>query len=111
MVVLAAHVWHYWIAVALLVPAILLVIGAALCTSRRSSPRVPEEADLRWHAAVDWELAERVAVRVAGREPFSESYHYDSLEPDFEELTAQAEELVDRRAPACARWRAPPAPG
>src|SRR3954463_10631018 len=44
--------------------------------------------------AVDWELAQRVAVRVAGREPFSESYHYDSLEPDFAELTAQAEPLV-----------------
>src|SRR4051794_14316416 len=44
--------------------------------------------------AVDWELAQRVAVRVAGREPFSESYHYDSLEPDFAELTAQAEALV-----------------
>src|ERR1700712_659249 len=43
---------------------------------------------------VDWELAQRVAVRVAGREPFSESYHYDSLAPDFAELTAQAEQLV-----------------
>lgn len=44
--------------------------------------------------AVDWALAERVAVRVSGREPFAESYHYDSLGPDFVELTAQAEELV-----------------
>lgn len=44
--------------------------------------------------AVDWELAERVAIRVAGREPFAQSYHWDSLAPDFEELTAQAEELV-----------------
>ena len=26
-----------------------------------------------------WDLAERVAVRVAGREPFAESYHYASL--------------------------------
>ena len=31
---------------------------------------------------VDWALAERVAIRVAGREPFSQSYHYDSLAPD-----------------------------
>jgi coenzyme F420 biosynthesis associated uncharacterized protein len=46
--------------------------------------------------AVDWELAQRVAVRVAGREPFAESYHYQSLEPDFLELTVQAEELVER---------------
>src|SRR3979490_1879180 len=43
---------------------------------------------------ISWELAERVAVRVAGREPFSESYHYASLQPDFDEFTAQAEELV-----------------
>jgi coenzyme F420 biosynthesis associated uncharacterized protein len=44
--------------------------------------------------AVDWAFAEKVAVRVAGREPFAESYHYDSLQPDFDELTSRAEELV-----------------
>ncbi|MCU0267120.1 MAG: zinc-dependent metalloprotease [Acidimicrobiales bacterium] len=44
--------------------------------------------------AVDWAIAERVAIRVAGREPFAESYHYDSLEPDFAEFTAAAEDLV-----------------
>lgn len=43
---------------------------------------------------VDWALAQRVAVRVAGREPFSDSYHWDSLEPDFTRFTAMAEELV-----------------
>lgn len=43
---------------------------------------------------VAWDLAERVAVRVAGREPFADSYHHDSLAPDFAELTAEAEELV-----------------
>src|SRR3954465_8964945 len=43
---------------------------------------------------VDWGVAERIAVRVSGREPFAESYHYASLLPDFEELTAEAEELV-----------------
>jgi coenzyme F420 biosynthesis associated uncharacterized protein len=45
-------------------------------------------------AAVDWAVAQRVAVRVAGREPFSQSYHYDSLDADFAELTEQAEGLV-----------------
>ncbi len=45
-------------------------------------------------ALIDWALAERIAVRVGGREPFAESYHYDSLATDFAELTAQAEELV-----------------
>lgn len=44
--------------------------------------------------AVSWDLAARVAVRVGGREPFAESYHYSSLSSDFEELTREAEELV-----------------
>jgi coenzyme F420 biosynthesis associated uncharacterized protein len=43
---------------------------------------------------VDWELAERVAVRAAGREPFAESYLGRSLQRDFDEATAEAEELV-----------------
>ena len=43
---------------------------------------------------VDWQLAERIAVRAAGREPLADSYHWESLEPDFTELTALAEELV-----------------
>ena len=43
---------------------------------------------------VDWRLAERVAVRTAGREPFSSSYLGHSLQADFDEATAQAEELV-----------------
>jgi coenzyme F420 biosynthesis associated uncharacterized protein len=43
---------------------------------------------------IAWDLAERVAVRVAGREPLASSYHFASLQPDFEVLTAQAEELV-----------------
>jgi coenzyme F420 biosynthesis associated uncharacterized protein len=43
---------------------------------------------------VDWHLAERIAVRASGREPLADSYHWDSLEPDFAELTALAEALV-----------------
>src|SRR6476660_7918767 len=35
-----------------------------------------------------------MAIRAAGKEPFAESYHYASLTPDFEELTAIAEERV-----------------
>jgi coenzyme F420 biosynthesis associated uncharacterized protein len=45
--------------------------------------------------AVDWAFAEKVAVRVSGREPFAQSYHYDSLQPDFDAFTAQAEALVE----------------
>lgn len=43
---------------------------------------------------VDWGMAERVAIRVAGREPLAESYHYASLGPDFAAATAEAEDLV-----------------
>ena len=35
-----------------------------------------------------------MATRVGGRDPFASSYHYASLQPDFDELTAEAEELV-----------------
>lgn len=45
-------------------------------------------------AAVDWDLAHKVASRSAGREPFADSYHYASLTSDFDELTAIAEEQV-----------------
>ncbi len=43
---------------------------------------------------VDWALAERVARRFSGREPFADSYHAESLQPDFTELTTEAEALV-----------------
>src|SRR5436305_15137518 len=43
---------------------------------------------------VAWDVAERVAVRVARKEPLAESYLYASLTPDFDEFTAEAEELV-----------------
>jgi coenzyme F420 biosynthesis associated uncharacterized protein len=43
---------------------------------------------------VDWQLARRVAVRAAGREPFAESYLAHSLQRDFDEATELAEELV-----------------
>ena len=43
---------------------------------------------------VDWQLAERVAVRTAGREPFADSYLAHSLQSDFDDATAEAEELV-----------------
>jgi coenzyme F420 biosynthesis associated uncharacterized protein len=43
---------------------------------------------------VGWDVAEKVALRFAGREPFSSSYHADSLATDFAELTAEAEALV-----------------
>ena len=43
---------------------------------------------------VAWDVAERVAVRVARRDPLEGSYLYASLDPDLQEFTAEAEELV-----------------
>ncbi len=43
---------------------------------------------------VDWDLARRVAARVAGQDTFSRSYLAASLQRDFDEATAEAEELV-----------------
>jgi coenzyme F420 biosynthesis associated uncharacterized protein len=43
---------------------------------------------------VDWDLAERVARRFAGREPIAASYLGGSLYTDFSDVTTQAEELV-----------------
>lgn len=43
---------------------------------------------------VDWALAERIAHRVAGRDPLESSYLASSLQDDFEAATVRAEELV-----------------
>ncbi len=43
---------------------------------------------------VDWDLARRVATRVARRQPFSQSYWSPELVADFDRFTAQAEDLV-----------------
>ena len=50
--------------------------------------------DARARSPIGWDVAERVATRVAGREPLQDSYHYASLQDDFDELTAEAEQLV-----------------
>jgi coenzyme F420 biosynthesis associated uncharacterized protein len=44
--------------------------------------------------AVDWSVAERVAIRLAGSEPLADSYLAESLAPDFAEKTPVAELLV-----------------
>jgi coenzyme F420 biosynthesis associated uncharacterized protein len=44
--------------------------------------------------AISWDVAQKVAARIAGQEPLASSYHFASLQPDFEELTAEAEVLV-----------------
>lgn len=46
-------------------------------------------------ANVDWGFARTVAGKVAGREPFAESYHHASFEADMIDLTGRAEKLVE----------------
>ena len=56
---------------------------------------------------IDWQLAERVARRMAGREHLAESYLAESLRDDFHVITMEAEALVAEstglRAPGAAR--------
>jgi coenzyme F420 biosynthesis associated uncharacterized protein len=66
-------------------------------TSTISASRSEEEPDGAADPPRDpvaWDVAERVAARVARRDPLEDSYLYASLEPDFREFTALAEELV-----------------
>lgn len=65
---------------------------------------------------IAWDVAERVAIRVSGREPLAESYHAASLDSDFAECTAEAELLVEletglRSAAGPARARVTDRPG
>lgn len=57
-------------------------IGAAAVVSE-----IPGEA-------LNWDLAQRVAFRVAGREPLEDSYLAESLAEDFDQVTRLAEGLV-----------------
>lgn len=43
---------------------------------------------------VDWAVAQRVAAKLAGSDPFAKSYHFRSVISDFERFTPQAESLV-----------------
>ena len=45
--------------------------------------------------AVDWALAERVATRVSGSEPFASSYHSAGMARDFAEMTERAQVYVE----------------
>jgi len=45
--------------------------------------------------SIDWSVAERVAARIAGEEPFAASYHAHGMASEFEELTAIAQPRVE----------------
>jgi coenzyme F420 biosynthesis associated uncharacterized protein len=44
---------------------------------------------------IDWALAERVAERISGQDPFAASYHAAGLERDFTEFTERAQAYVE----------------
>lgn len=46
-------------------------------------------------SSIDWALAERVAARIAGEEPFAASYHADRMADELQELTAVAQPRVE----------------
>jgi coenzyme F420 biosynthesis associated uncharacterized protein len=54
----------------------------------------PPTADPESPGAVAWDVAERVAGWVSSRRPLPAPYRPDLLQQDFDELTAQAEDLV-----------------
>lgn len=56
--------------------------------------------------AVDWRVAEQVAVRLCGSDPFADSYHAPQLSRELLELTPRAEELVARETGLSAPGRA-----
>ena len=45
--------------------------------------------------AVDWALAEQVAARLSGNDPFAESYHAAGMARDFAEMTERAQDYVE----------------
>ena len=113
--VLAAQVWHYWIGVVLAIAAILtvvaLVVGYLVKVERPAVPAATRTGRAtRVATPVDWELAERLALRLSAREPFASSYHADSLAADFAELHRRGRGAGGARPPACGRWPARPAP-
>lgn len=61
-----------------------MTVTSAPATADRAAPPDP----------IDWELAARVARRVAGREPLADSYLASSLRNDFHAVTVEAEGLI-----------------
>ena len=45
--------------------------------------------------SIDWALAETVAAKMAGQEPFANSYHRHGMDEDFERFTAEAQGFVE----------------
>ena len=111
MVVLAADVWHFWIAVALVFPIILAIIATGVLYVRKvgRSP-VPEGLSrARRRRLGPGRAGGRRGSPAASRS--AESYHSDSLAPDFAELTDAGRGAGGRRDRPGLAGRSGPGPG
>ena len=85
--------------------------GGRATSCKVQSLEVPDGSRATWRSPVDWDLAERVAVRVAGREPFADVVPLRLARPRLRRADGRgrgARRRGDR--PALAR-RAGPGPG
>lgn len=65
-----------------------------LATGAGPGPVEPSSGSSSAPDPVDWDFAERIAHRVAGRNLLADSFHRESLVDDFAEGTARAAEMV-----------------
>ncbi len=79
MSIVLGQVWTFWIAVFLVVAVDPARAGHDRRVRVQGGHAPLPQALTPMAGAVDWGFAEWVAIRAAGREPFAEAYHYDSL--------------------------------
>lgn len=69
--------------------------GGSEYREKLTSIEMPAKVDSQ-PGTVDWELARRVAVKVAGHDPYSDKFYRRDIIADFTAYTEQAEGLVER---------------
>ena len=86
--------WFAWVPTLVDVSEWESGIGAGRRSGRPVAPAAVDVTESDGGGAVAWDTAERVAGWVGSRSRLPAPYRPDLLQRDFEELTAQAEELV-----------------
>ena len=105
--IIGGVIWHYWLAVPLVVVGVVSLIAALIGYlgkvsstryPKRLLPGIPVE---RYQASsvegmtVDWGLAEKVANQIANRAPFNDVSYLKGLNESFSGFTSTAEKLVE----------------